>query len=430
MLKQVTKERMLDNNGKLDIYSFMRSPEIRQYMKNHISFDLSDTIFIILKSMNSFKVKLDALKILASGKRLSLHEKRHILYIINYAERILQEIYSPESPSIIVVSECCSDNEEGLNSYEASVKQSNYTSYYSSYEEFLNQYMKYPPEKGSSLPRYEIDLVYQGKDSDHNNPIYFSATWFDNHIEIYAIHVESSWGKAHGFMSSITEYFWCGQMKRYRLPYPSMSKVKIQTPFMKKPLSGILDSVLDSCGCWYHFFYPYDKRGLTGSFLDFSYHCLEPSHDLSVFDWISKADGDISTIEMYKIKMDHEKITPIANLQPVRNATIIGRINQIAILTECDCKGSRCVAQVELDDKTGNVTVPINIFNNDTEWIFTARKTNRYIKTDININSSEEGNITVNSTNNISVIKESDCWKYTLNDTFSMKGRKIFEKSL
>ena len=89
MLKQVTKERMLDNNGKLDIYSFMRSPEIRQYMKNHISFDLSDTIFIILKSMNSFKVKLDALKILASGKRLSLHEKRHILCIINYAERIL-----------------------------------------------------------------------------------------------------------------------------------------------------------------------------------------------------------------------------------------------------------------------------------------------------------------------------------------------------
>lgn len=194
------------------------------------------------------------------------------------------------------MNECYLADEDGLNSYETSVKEHNSTVYYSSYREFLDQYSQYAPEEDDELPRYEIDLVYQGKGWRNNNPISFSATWFDGKIEIYAIHVDSEWGESHCFKGFITDYFWGGWMGRYSLPFPTMSKVKIQTPFMKEPLIGVLDSSLDGCGCWYHFFYPYDRRGLNGSFMDFLYHGIELCSDFVMFDWVNSRKDDSKNI--------------------------------------------------------------------------------------------------------------------------------------
>ena len=137
MLKAISKEVMIDKNGNLDRYAFIRSPEIREYMRKNETFNLSDTIFLILKSMNPWKTKLEALKILAHEKSLSEQEKRHVLYTAGYAERILQEIYCPENPAILSVNEYYCMNEDYLNSYEVSVKGLHCTGYYSSYNEFL-----------------------------------------------------------------------------------------------------------------------------------------------------------------------------------------------------------------------------------------------------------------------------------------------------
>lgn len=291
MLKSVSKEKMVDKNGKLDIFSFIRSPEIREYMRKNETINLSDTIFLILKSMNSWETKLEALKILAHEKGLSEQEKRHVLYTAGYAERILQEIYCPESPAILSVNEYYCMNEDYLNPYEVSVKGLHCTGYNSSYNEFLAQYADYLPKESPPLPRYEIDLVYPGKNYKNNNPIHFSATWFNGKIRIYAIHAASGWGEAHYFKHNLTDYLAGGWMGRYSLPFPTMSKVKFQTPFMRRPLSGILESTLDDCHCWYHFFYPYDRRGFTGHFMDFSYQEIESGSDLTIFDWVSTDSG-------------------------------------------------------------------------------------------------------------------------------------------
>lgn len=291
MLKAVSKEEMVDKNGELDIYAFIRSPEIREYMRKNETFNLSDTIFLILKSMNPWETKLEALKILAHEESLSEQKKRHVLYTAGYAERILQEIYCPENPAILSVNEYYCMNEDYLNSYEVSVKGLHYTGYYSSYNEFLAQYADYLPEESLPLPRYEIDLVYPGKNCKNNNPIHFSATWFNGKIRIYAIHADSGWGEAHCFKHKITNYLAGRWMGRYSLPFPTMSKVKLQTPFMRRPLSGILESTLDDCHCWYHFFYPYDGRGLTEHFMDFSYQEIESGSDLTIFDWVSTDSG-------------------------------------------------------------------------------------------------------------------------------------------
>ena len=206
MLKAVSKEEMVDKNGNLDIYAFIRSPEIREYLRKNETFNLSDTIFLILKSMNPWEAKLEALKILAQEERLSEQEKRHVLYTAEYAERILLEIYCPENTAILSVNEYYRMNEDYLNPYEVSVKGLHCTGYYSSYNEFLAQYADYLPEENQPLPRYEIDLVYPGKNCKNNNPIHFSATCFNGTIGIYAIHADSGWGETHCFKHNLTDY--------------------------------------------------------------------------------------------------------------------------------------------------------------------------------------------------------------------------------
>ena len=288
MIHALSKNDLLDENGKLDIYAFMRSAEIREYMRKNESFDLHDKIYIILKSMNPFEIKLEAMRALSGEDALKQKERRHILSVIKYTERILQEIYSPTYPAIIAAKECYSADTEGENAYEASVRERNNEEYYASYEEFLQEKSRYIPEEGEQFPRYEIDLVYQGRKHDDNNPIHFSATWMDDRIEIYAIEVDYRWGREHYYAkNTVAGYFWLDWMRRYSLPFPTMSRVQIQTPFMKEPLAGRLESNVEGRGCWYHFFYPDDERGMAGIFMDFSYHGLDIRGDMAVFDWVS-----------------------------------------------------------------------------------------------------------------------------------------------
>ena len=187
------------------------------------------------------------------------------------------------------MNECYTAENKELNEYEASIKNNIHTWYYMSYQEFLNIHKEYMPESNERLPRYEIDLVYPGKNWLENNPICFSATWIDGKIEIYSICADDKWGENQSFKSSITEYFECGKIGHFRLPFPNGSKIKLQTPFMKTPLIGTLDSSGDEYNCWYHFFYPEDTRGCRCEFMDLSYQEIDLCDTFTVFDWVSSA---------------------------------------------------------------------------------------------------------------------------------------------
>ena len=254
MIESVSLNSLIGSNGKLDVYGFMRSKEIQDYMRQNVTFSLKEKIFIILNSLNPYGLKLEALKILSQDKELSKDEKKHILYTIRYLERILQEIYNPEFPIVFAMTECYTAENKELNEYEASIKNNSLTWHYMSYQEFLNIYKDYMPEDNERLPRYEFDVVYPGKTWLENNPIGFSATWIDGKIEIYSI---------------------CADNK---------------TPFMKSPLIGTLDSSLDSGGFWYHFFYPEDTRGCCCEFMDLSYQEINLCDTFTVFDWVSSAE--------------------------------------------------------------------------------------------------------------------------------------------
>ena len=64
MIESVSLNSLIGSNGKLDVYGFMRSKEIQDYMRQNVTFSLKEKIFIILNSLNHYGLKLEDIKIL------------------------------------------------------------------------------------------------------------------------------------------------------------------------------------------------------------------------------------------------------------------------------------------------------------------------------------------------------------------------------
>ena len=131
-------------------------------MRQHEFFEVEEKVYIIIKSMNPFEVKLEALRILSEEPGISKKEKKFVLGVISYAERLLQELSAPEQLAILEVSGGNVIDREGLNSFEVSQNACSYTDYFASYGELVQQCERYFKEDREPLCHLEIDLVYQG----------------------------------------------------------------------------------------------------------------------------------------------------------------------------------------------------------------------------------------------------------------------------
>lgn len=118
MLEAIKRENLTGLDGKIDIYNFMRSAEIREYMRANKTFCLSDKIYIILRSMNPLTIKLEALKLLSEDPDLTEDERIHALKVLEYTQKISDEINNPGAPAFFAMTECYSREYETLNSYE------------------------------------------------------------------------------------------------------------------------------------------------------------------------------------------------------------------------------------------------------------------------------------------------------------------------
>lgn len=116
MLKAITKEDFIDTDGRVDVCAFMRSDEIREHMRANKIFRFKDKIRIILRSMNPYGVKLEALKLLAKEPELLETDRLYALGVISYIKRIFQEIEAPEKPAVFVLNICYPEEKESVYS--------------------------------------------------------------------------------------------------------------------------------------------------------------------------------------------------------------------------------------------------------------------------------------------------------------------------
>lgn len=73
---------LLDENGKLDIYAFMRSKEIRNYMRKYKTFNVRQKECIPMRSFQPMRIKIKAFRMLAQ----EIEEKRQQEIVLRMAD--------------------------------------------------------------------------------------------------------------------------------------------------------------------------------------------------------------------------------------------------------------------------------------------------------------------------------------------------------
>ena len=76
------ERELLDENGRLDIYAFMRSKEIRTYMRKYKTFSVRQKECILMRSFQPMRIKIKAFRMLAQ----EIEEKRQQEIVLRMAD--------------------------------------------------------------------------------------------------------------------------------------------------------------------------------------------------------------------------------------------------------------------------------------------------------------------------------------------------------
>ena len=386
-LKALREEEMITPDEKPDIYSFMRSAEIRDYMRENKRFSTDDKIQLILQSLNPFDVKLKALQILSEDIVSTTEcERAAICGLIGYYKTALAEFNNPEKPAVYVLHENRAVSESPANAYKRTHLRCGSYDFYGDLQEIFRDYGDRQEQWEEGFhSTVDIDLVYAGIPNGENNPISCTAAYFDGRLSVFDVSVTDSWAasKGFGYLRELRE----AQLDRYSLPFPSFSRVRLQTPFMDEPVCGILESNMDGGGCWYHFFHPD-----IGDDMDLSYHLIDWNCGETVFDCLTSDDREAAAEEICGIIKYITDITPIAELKSGVSTYIIGRATEVgnAESEDDDCNGYVSIP-VKVTDESGSITVPFRIAGADTMWIKNAVKKQEWLLMSVRMEKDRNG---------------------------------------
>ena len=90
------KNELLDENGKLDIYAFMRSDVIRNYMRKHKEFSMEHKETIIIRSFQPMHIKISAFRILAN----EIKKREYKKLVFSMADMLEDVLNSQENKEI------------------------------------------------------------------------------------------------------------------------------------------------------------------------------------------------------------------------------------------------------------------------------------------------------------------------------------------
>lgn len=297
-----------------DIYSLIQSVEVREYLRKWRKFKLLEQDVIIRNSYYTIEQKLKFIKQLVevtrkdrrNEKELKVLEEKAALY-----EFIVNFIYNPRADVIYMAQEesrgynvCYKDND-----YRLSEKVFTDTHYFKNIEDIK----KYWEHNTKSEYTVRVDMVLLSEQgAKYNVDEIVQPVWFDIRIlkggklSIRNFGIDEKWFLKNGFSKEcVGKRF--GKF-RCPLPFEHGSRVRLQTPDMREPIYGILDSSFDYGGLWYHFLWVEDEqhdfyilRKLLQEekldcqevdVIDLSYPILNMCSDFLSYDWIERADED------------------------------------------------------------------------------------------------------------------------------------------
>ena len=404
-MKVSNKIDYIDNKGKLDIYAFMRSDVIREYMKNNKAFSILEKARIICSSFYPVETKIDALKVLikeAKGEDRKIIESSYKLM-----EKVISTIYNPKERVLYSVT---MNNASCVGAYAMRENEYAPVDYYYSYKEFAQENMynldDATNEEECDYTNYFCVDVIPFENKGYANPyiITFKATYFDDKLMVYDFDFDEVWAELCGFNVSeidLISGFNMFSIERYSLPFIHNEKVMIKTPFMRKALHGILSCSMDAFGCWYYFFYYDDESSENGiGCLDLSYHELYFGTGLSVFDWLYPSDFEPSEILKKIIENDNESSMSNEDISEIKDecyASVICRVKSVVL-------GNEREVDVVLEDDSGIVEGRLKLFEGDKKWILDIAKNMGKIRLNAKFVKKNDGSIYMEHANDCYIL--------------------------
>lgn len=268
-----------------DIYSVIRSPEVREYYRREDPFGIFEKEQLILHSYTSVQQKAALLEqLLKVGNE---QERRKISEMCRVFRDYIERIYHPTVRTLFLLEASrLTWDEGGIDTMKYGLD---------GVYETIDELIAGMADCYGCEEKYCADVVVvevpQGKKA--TTPFGFSLYLIDGKWEIKDIRLgyEFESLRAKGFHKDTEERFrdCCGG--RHPLPFENGCRMKLQLPFMEEPFYGTLRSELDKCGTWYHFLYYVDERSYEGtSYVELSLWEINQVSDYSSLDWIERAD--------------------------------------------------------------------------------------------------------------------------------------------
>lgn len=277
------EQEMMYNNGSgrktesaMDVYSIIRSAEIRDYFRKEDCMDFFGKERLILHSYTSVQQKMDMLRQLSkSGDE---EDGRCVDEMYRVYKEYTDLIYHPIVRTIFLLKYEQPCWEDGRTKVDEDV-----LGVYDTLDEVT--------EKLESLAKWadrsyygEVDVIQIPQDEKVKTPCKFTLFWIDGKWQIKDFKIEDEELKTRGIGEDTR--FWFNTIGNYHpLPFQNGDRLKVKMPFMEEPFYGIIWSELDGNGCWYHWL-NYDwEEGVCVNITNMEFDICS---GYSTLDWVER----------------------------------------------------------------------------------------------------------------------------------------------
>lgn len=262
-----------------DVYSVIRSAEIKDYFQKNDCMGFFGKEQIILHSYTSIQQKAEMLRRLShtgSEKDNKLVEEMYRVY-----SKYIETIYHPAVRTVFILEckewrldDCLIDNNNSL------------VDVFDTVDELVAEIKRIYGGEEKKASAY-VTVLQVPQDRKVKVAFKFTMFWIDGKWEIKDLCVNDEELEMQE-ISEDTIHRFCNSSLYHPLPFENGCRLKLQLPFMERPVYGTLESELDGNGCWYHFLYCEGDRYCLPSF-NLTNAEIDLISGYSSLDWIERA---------------------------------------------------------------------------------------------------------------------------------------------
>lgn len=277
MEKETLKYQGGGENVTYDVYSIIRSAEIREYFQKEDCMGIFEKEQLINHSLISLQQKETMLKQLAqTGNE---EEKVLVEEMSRIYRECIKQIYHPVVRTVFLL-ECTEQRWEDNRIEKYTSLEGVFDTADDAVEEMARIY------KGSEEESYGYVTVLQVPEGVKVKETFgYTLFWIDGKWQAKSLYITMDRLEALG-ISEDTVFRFDTNSCYHPLPFKNGDRLKFRLPFMKDPFCGVIWSEKDGNGCWYHWLNWNNEEGACINLTDLEFF---PCSGYSTLDWVVRA---------------------------------------------------------------------------------------------------------------------------------------------